>query len=66
MFQRNCLFRGMAPLEDLSRRQLVERNFRFEMANESEQTCDSVIAKASTDKTKRSFQLLFDNAMTAR
>ncbi|MGP1919751.1 MAG: hypothetical protein ACTS43_01310 [Candidatus Hodgkinia cicadicola] len=56
----------MAPLEDLSRRQLVERNFRFEMANESEQTCDSVIAKASTDKTKRSFQLLFDNAMTAR
>ncbi|MGP1926092.1 MAG: hypothetical protein ACTS5P_02325 [Candidatus Hodgkinia cicadicola] len=53
----------MAPLEDLSRRQLVENDFRFEKANESERERCQPVDRISRE---RGFQLSFDNAMTSR
>ncbi|MGP1925637.1 MAG: hypothetical protein ACTS6A_02880 [Candidatus Hodgkinia cicadicola] len=66
LFNEIVCFAGWRPWKIYRGANWLKRDFRFEMANESEQTCDSAFAKASTNKTERSFQLLFDNAMTAR
>ncbi|MGP1916731.1 MAG: hypothetical protein ACTS6G_05040 [Candidatus Hodgkinia cicadicola] len=53
-------------MEDLSRRQLVEKGLSFRNGERKWANVWFGVREASTNKTERSFQLLFDNAMTAR